>query len=57
MTAPLKQIMTFTSEDDANAWLSARENERYETSIQFYGGEYCFIGIVYWDTTNKEEKE
>jgi hypothetical protein len=55
MSKPLKQIVTFpfgscNATAEANAWLSARNHEKYETEIHISAGEsYANISIVYWE--------
>lgn len=55
MSKPLKQIIRFSytvgaATDKANAWLSDRENEKYDTEIFVTGGDYAAITIVYWES-------
>lgn len=55
MSKPLKQVIRFSfasrGTEGANSWLSARENEKYETEIYVTGGDYASVVIVYWETT------
>lgn len=53
MSKPLKQMIRFpfaaSDMSDVNDWLSARENEKYNTEIFVTGGDYAGITIVYWE--------
>ena len=56
MSKPLKQIVSFSFSNsdavrEANAWLSARKNDKYTTEVQVVGGEYACITIIYWEDT------
>ena len=50
MSRSFKQVITFSDTSNMNAWLSDRNNDKYETDIRIVGyGHGIGFYVIYWE--------